>query len=109
MIVIHGLKSCDTCRRALKTLRDAGREGRLRDLRADPPDEEEIARWLEILGPGLLNTRSTTWRALSETDRAADPVALMRAHPALVKRPIVADGDALHLGWTDEVRAALRL
>jgi arsenate reductase len=107
MIVVNGLRACDACRKALRALRDAGREVQLRDLREDPPSIAEVAAWREALGEGLLNTRSTTWRGLSDADRAGDPVALMVAFPALVKRPVIADGDALHLGWTEATRRAL--
>nr|WP_109563788.1 ArsC/Spx/MgsR family protein [Jannaschia seohaensis] len=108
-MVLNGLKACDTCRKALKALQKAGKEAVLRDLRETPPDAAEVARWRESLGAGLLNTRSTTWRGLSEAERAEEPVALMVAHPALIKRPVVESGGALHLGWTPETRAALGL
>lgn len=110
MITLHGLKTCDTCRKAMKSLATAGLEGSLRDLRADPLTEAEARTWSEALGPALLNTRSTTWRGLDAAARDGDPVALMVAHPALVKRPVVQMEDGtLHLGWTAETRAALGL
>lgn len=110
MIVLHGLKACDTCRKALKTLLAAGRDAGLRDLRDDPVTTDEVSQWRGILGDAVLNTRSTTWRGLSDADRAGDPVGLMTAHPALIKRPVIeAEDGKLYLGWTPEVRAALRL
>ncbi|MDB2407351.1 arsenate reductase [Jannaschia sp.] len=108
-MVLNGLKACDTCRKALKALNSAGLEARLRDLRDAPPSATEIAAWHDALGAGLLNTRSTTWRGLSEEERARDPEALMQTHPALIKRPVIVAGDALHLGWTPKVQAALGL
>lgn len=109
MIVLHGLKACDTCRKALKMLTEQGNEARLRDLRDDPVTRSEIVRWYDALGDGLLNTRSTTWRALAEDARSGDPVALMTAHPTLIKRPVVDTGTALYLGWTPATRTALGL
>jgi len=108
-IVLHGLKTCDTCRTAIRALEDAGREARLRDLDADPPDQDEVGRWQKILGKPLLNTRSTTWRGLSEADREGDPIDLIVAHPKLVKRPVIETGGELLLGWNDETRSALGL
>ena len=108
-VVLHGLATCETSRTARNGLRAAGREVSLRDLRAQPPDADEVARWHAALGPALLNRRSTTWRRLSESDRAGDPVALMVAHPTLVKRPVIEADDGLHLGWTEAARAALGL
>lgn len=109
MIIVHGLKTCDTCRRALKALRADGLDAILRDFRDTPPDTAEIADWRARLGPALLNTRSTTWRRLDAQARGGDPVALMVAHPALVKRPVVTRGDEVGLGWTEATRGALGL
>ncbi|MBE3640081.1 arsenate reductase family protein [Mangrovicoccus algicola] len=106
-MIVYGLKTCDTCRKARRALAAAGQEPAFVDLRETPVTAEKIGFWLERLGPGLMNTRSTTWRGLSETERAGDPVALMTAHPALIKRPVIEDGAALHLGWGRDVQAAL--
>ncbi|WP_245191013.1 arsenate reductase family protein [Jannaschia formosa] len=106
---MNGLRACESCRKAGKALTEAGIALRIRDLREDPPSAGEIAAWHAALGSALLNTRSTTWRSLPEEARAGDPLALMRAHPALIKRPLFETGDALHLGWTPATRAALGL
>ncbi|UWQ19499.1 arsenate reductase family protein [Jannaschia sp. M317] len=108
-MVLNGLKTCDTCRKALKAVLAAGLEGRLRDFRAEPPSRDEVAKWHANLGDALLNTRSTTWRGLSEADRAADPIDLMLAHPALIKRPVVETEGVLMLGWAPPTQRALGL
>ena len=100
---IYGLKTCDTCRKALKSCPEA----ELVDVReVAVPASVMDAAWAAF-GTALLNTRSTTWRGLSETERAKPPEALLAAHPTLMKRPLIADGDTLHLGWTRDVQAAL--
>jgi arsenate reductase-like glutaredoxin family protein len=109
MIVVNGLKACDACRAAVKALDAAGRAVALRDLRADPPAPEELRRWDAAFGAALLNRRSTTWRALGEAERAGDPLALMAAHPTLIKRPVIEAEGGPHLGWDDATRAALGL
>lgn len=106
-VVLHGLRGCDTCRKAAAELRAAGVAVRLRDLRDDPPGDGEVARWIAVMGPEVLNRRSATWRGLPEGERARPPGALLAAHPALVKRPVVelADG-RLFLGPGPASRAA---
>lgn len=102
---IYGIKTCDTCRKAIKALPDAA----FVDVRADGlPDVVRDAALAEF-GVALINTRSTTWRGLSEEERQADPVSLLAVHPTLMKRPLVADGDRLVLGWTKDAQAALGL
>ncbi|MCF6315709.1 MAG: arsenate reductase [Marinosulfonomonas sp.] len=97
---IYGLKNCDTCRRALRALKAAGHDARLVDVRKDGLKGEELERFFIVFGQDLLNRRSTTWRKLSEDERKGNPVALMLAHPALMKRPLILEeGGLLTLGW----------
>jgi arsenate reductase len=100
---IYGLKNCDTCRKALKNLAQA----ELIDVRVDGVPAEVMRAAFEKFGPAVLNTRSTTWRGLSEEERAGAPLELIAQHPALMKRPLIVDGDQMHLGWTKDVQAAL--
>jgi arsenate reductase-like glutaredoxin family protein len=104
---IYGLKACDTCRAAVKALAAEGYEVELVDVRATPLEPGLRARFLAEFGDALVNRRSTTWRGLSEGERAGAPEALLAAHPALMKRPVIERGDALYLGWDAGVRAAL--
>ena len=97
---IYGLKNCDTCRRALKALLAAGHEAVLVDVRDDGIKPETLQQLFTVFGQDLVNRRSTTWRTLSEDERGGEPVALMLAHPSLMKRPVIMDdGGLLTLGW----------
>ena len=58
-------------------------------------------------GDAFMNTRSTTWRGLSEGERTRPPLELLRDHPALMKRPLIVTGDKMYLGWTNETQKAL--
>lgn len=102
---IYGLKTCDTCRKAIKALPQA----RFVDVRSDgvPRDVMDAAR--AAFGDALVNTRSTTWRGLSAQERAETAETLLATHPTLMKRPLIVDGDNMHLGWTKEAQAALGL
>ena len=106
-MVIYGLKNCDTCRKALKELNAAGKTAVLHDVRAEPLAEADLARFLAQFGEALVNRRSTTWRGLSEAERADAPEALLSAHPALMKRPVIEAEGQLYLGWDAGVRASL--
>lgn len=100
---LFGLKNCDTCRKALKALDTA----RLVDVRAEPVPDDVLHKALAQFGDALVNTRSTTWRGLTEAQRAEPAFALLRAHPTLMKRPLIESQGQLHLGWTARTRAAL--
>lgn len=100
-MLIYGLKNCDTCRKAMRSLPEA----RLVDVRVDGVPAQVLARAFDQFGDALLNTRSTTWRELSEDERRKDPLTLMSEHPALMKRPLIARGDVLLLGWNKDIEA----
>ena len=106
MSVLYGISTCDTCRKARKALENSGLEVEFRDVRAEPLSEGEIARFLAEFGGRLLNTRSTTWRGLSEGERGRAPEALLKAHPTLMKRPVIEGPGGLTLGWDKAAQAA---
>jgi len=104
---LYGIATCDTCRRALKELRAAGREVDFVDVRADRLSDERTEAFLAAFGGRLVNRSSTTWRGLAEGERGAEPAALIAAHPTLMKRPVIEDGGKLWLGWSSGVRAEI--
>jgi len=109
---LFGLKNCDTCKKALKALRDAGRQPDFHDVRVDGVEKAYLTKWAKAAGwEKLLNTRSTTWRGLSDKDKAnvdeKKAIALMEEHPALIKRPVIEAGGEVTVGWTKDVQDAL--
>ncbi len=113
MIKLWGLKNCDSCRKALKALQAENQDVELNDVREHPPGSTRLNKWLREFGADkLVNRRSTTWRTLSEAERALDNnkavVALLETHPALMKRPLIESGKQLHLGFNDATLEALK-
>lgn len=102
-MILYGLKTCDTCRKALKSLGNA----EFRDVREDGVPADLLKSAYARFGHDLLNTRSTTWRGLDEAERKKDPLELLSAHPTLMKRPLIVRDDALYLGWGKDVQASL--
>ena len=65
-LTFYGLKSCDSCRAALKAFAAAGIEVDLRDVRDDGVPAETLRQAIERHGADkVINRRSTTWRELS--------------------------------------------
>ena len=103
---IYHLKTCDTCRKALKSLQDQGPT--LVEIRQDGVPPETLKIWLDTLGDAvLINRRSTTWRNLSEAERAGNPLELLQKHPTLLKRPVIEAGGEVYVGWSAATQAAL--
>lgn len=106
-MIIYGISTCDTCKKAMKALEAAGKAPEFRDIRAKPLSEAEIDELVSTFGDAIINRQSTTWRGLSDWLKASDPEAQLAAQPTLMKRPVIRDGDQLLLGWGAEVQAKL--
>ena len=94
MLIVYGIKSCDTCRRARKFPEDRNIEFRFHDLREDGLDIQMLERWsARIDWERLLNRKSLTWRKIPEADRGDmtkdRAFAAMLDRPTLVKRPVL--------------------
>lgn len=108
-LTMYGIKNCDTIKKARRWLDEQGVAYQFHDYRVDGLDEAQLRGFIALLGwQPLVNTRGTTWRALPEDQRnsldSADAaVALLLAHPAMIKRPLLDDqqGHAL-LGFSIE-------
>lgn len=101
---LHGLASCERCRRARRWLSERGIEADFVDLAREGLDAGTLDRWLGQVGwERLLNRRSTTWRGLpperrAGLDRNAARALLLEA-PRLVKRPVLEAGEAVAIGF----------
>lgn len=104
--VMYGINNCDTVRRARRWMDRTGHAYHFHDLRRDGLDTALLHSWLEQLGhEQLINRRGRTWRELPaasrealDTDRAT---ALMLAHPAIIRRPVLAYAGRLLVGFDE--------
>ena len=105
MLILYGIKNCDTCRKASAWLTAHDHPHRLHDLRTDGVDAAQVKSWADRLGwESLLNRKSTTWRGLADADKSGidhdKALALMLTHPTLIKRPVLSTGVKLVLGFS---------
>ena len=75
------------------------------DMRANGVSDADLEAILAQFGEKALNKASTTWRGLSEEEKASEPLALLKAHPTLMKRPVIQDGDQWTIGWKADAQA----
>ena len=107
-LTVFHLKTCDTCRKAIKALEAAGHELSLIDVRADGVHKTVLETLVANLGWEVaLNRRSTTWRGLPDSDKSdvtdAKAVTLMMEHPTLIKRPVIMSDNQTTIGWAKDV------
>lgn len=106
-MILYGIPTCDTCKKALKALEGAGYAVSFRDIRKDPLSEAEIARLVIEFGDRLINKTSTTYRGFNDFLKASEPEAQIAAQPTVMKRPVIEDDGRFFLGWDDAVQSAL--
>jgi arsenate reductase-like glutaredoxin family protein len=105
-MILYGISTCDTCKKALKALEAAGREVTFRDIRATPLSEAEIDRIVTEFGDLAVNKQSTTYRGFNDFLKASEPEAQIAAQPAVMKRPVIEDAGKYYLGWDEKVQSA---
>ncbi len=105
---LYGLKNCDSCKKAIKEIKKAGKNIEFIDIRDTTIPLDTIQTWLDQHGDEVLvNRRSTTWRNLSDGDRRKPASTLLQAHSTLMKRPIIVTDDDSFVGWNVNVKSAL--
>jgi len=107
MMTIYGIKNCDTMKKARTWLESHGLAYSFHDYRVDGLDRPRLEGWVREIGwEKLLNRSSATFRALPDADRQnldeAKAIALMLAHPTLVKRPVLEAKGRLLVGFKPE-------
>jgi arsenate reductase (glutaredoxin) len=106
-MILYGIPTCDTCKKAIKALQAAGHEVTFRDVRAEPLSEAEIDKIVQEFGDLAVNKQSTTYRAFNDYLKVSDPEAQIAAQPAVIKRPVIEADGRWFLGWDDKVQTAL--
>lgn len=106
-VTIHGIKACDTMKKARAWLDAHGVAYAFHDYKTAGIDAATLERWAGQVGwEVLLNRAGTTFRALPEADRQdldeAKAIRLMVAAPSMIKRPVLDVGGRLIVGFRPE-------
>ncbi|MGJ3647185.1 ArsC family reductase [Sphingomonas sp. GlSt437] len=110
-ITLHGIKNCDTMKKARAWLDGQGVAYAFHDYKTAGIDAATLQGWAAKVGwDKLLNRAGTTFRGLSDADKAdmdeAKAIALMVANPSLIKRPVLVRGDEVLIGFKPDQYAA---
>lgn len=113
-VAVYGIPNCDTVKKARTWLDANGIVYAFHDYKKEGADPARLAKWAETVGwEPLLNRAGTTFRKLDEADRsdidAAKALALMAAHPSLIKRPVVEYRGGLLVGFKPDLWATALL
>lgn len=97
-VVVYGIRNCDTVRKARAWMDGHGVAHAFHDYRTAGIDAARLRSWCAALGwEVLINRAGTTFRKLPESQKTgldeARAIALMQAHPSLIRRPVLESGD----------------
>jgi Spx/MgsR family transcriptional regulator len=111
-VKIHGIKNCDTMKKAFAWLDAHGIAYDFHDYKKAGVTDAQLSRWTDAAGwEKVLNRAGTTFRKLPDADQQnltpGKAIALMIASPSMIKRPILEVGDTIEIGFKPERYAVL--
>lgn len=111
-ITLHGIKNCDTMKKARAWLEANDIAYQFHDYKIAGVGKTLLEGWAKQVGwEVLLNRAGTTFRALPDADKTAlsenKAIALMVAQPSMIKRPVLIAGDKILVGFKPENYQAL--
>ena len=106
MIDLYGIPNCDTVKKVRKWLDTKGIEYAFHDYKKEGADPAKLAKWIEAHGVDIvLNRRGTTFRKLSDAEKAdidaAKAVILLEQYPSMIKRPVVEHAGGILVGFKE--------
>jgi Spx/MgsR family transcriptional regulator len=107
LITLYGIKNCDSVKKARSWLDAQPIVYAFHDYRVEGLSAELLEIFVEQLGiDAILNQRSTSWRQLDDAQKqnltAEKAQQLILSNPTLLKRPIVAIGEQLLVGFNPD-------
>ncbi len=110
-VILYGIPNCDTVKKARVWLDTHGIDYVFHDYKKLGADPAKLAAWADAVGwEMLLNRAGTTFRKLPDADRTdltrETAIALMVAHPSLIKRPVVEGAGDLLVGFKPDAWTA---
>ena len=108
---LYGIPNCDTVKKARMWLGERGVAYAFHDYKKAGIDRTSLERWCDEHGwQVVLNRAGTTFRKLSEADRADldqdKAIALMLTQPSMIKRPVLDLGDRRIVSFKPEIYEA---
>jgi arsenate reductase len=107
-LTLYGIKNCDTVKKARAWLEAHKVAYDFHDYKTAGIDKARLQTWVDETGwEVLLNRAGTTFRKLSDADKAnltqAKAVKLMLDQPSMIKRPVVEGAGKLIVGFKPEL------
>ncbi len=106
--LVYGITNCDTVKKSRTWFDEKCIVYHFHDFKKLGVPEQALHEWINTLGwEALVNKKGTTWRKLDAATQATvvdaeSAIALMLAHCSVIKRPVVARGANITVGYVPE-------
>ncbi|MPQ76078.1 arsenate reductase [Hydrogenovibrio sp. JE_KL2] len=102
---MYGIPNCDTVRKARKFLESHDIDYEFHDFKKQGLSLDTIETWLKTVPlDHLVNKRSTSWKQLSDEQKAAltsgNDLSVLTEMPTLIKRPVLESNKSLLIGFS---------
>jgi len=115
MKTVFGIKNCNTVKKVLDYLNEHQIAYEFHDYKKLGVTSSVLENWCnQVSWEVLVNKKGTTWRQLTDEEKAAvkdvaSAVALMLAKTSVIKRPIITESDRiLTIGFDEQALAQLK-
>jgi arsenate reductase (glutaredoxin) len=110
VLTIYAYKNCDSCRKALKWLKENGVAHEVKAIRETPPTPAELDKAITAFGGDLrplFNTSGGDYRELNLKDRLptmspSEAIDLLSKNGNLVKRPFLISDNIVLTGFKED-------
>ena len=108
MIELYGISNCNSVKKTRAWLEARDIAYQFHDFKKSGFDAVTLKKWLKTMPLDvLINKKGTTWRGLSEAEKAmADApetaIELMMAKTSVIKRPVVVHGAQIFVGHDED-------
>lgn len=106
---VYGIKNCNTMKKTFQLFEREGMDYEFVDYKKVAPSEELLKKFLKkITLDELVNRKGTTYKTLSEDEKAATrqadlAIPILRDKSSMIKRPIIVFQDgSIHVGLNEE-------
>ena len=112
MVILYGIKNCDSVKKARVWLTENNVQFKFHDFRSDGLTESIIVNWLKRTEwELLLNRRGLTWRNLDasvkDTINRANIIDVLLEYPTLIKRPVLNYEKIVTIGFNSDIYEAI--
>ena len=105
-MVLYGIKTCGSVKKAIKFFKDNGIEFEFVDIKKEPVSKEKIEGWLKKVSiDKLFNSRGTKYRTLKLKDLNLNDEGKkewLAKENLLIKRPVIEYNDDVILGFDED-------